>query len=98
MLGQSVTLPQVHRFELVDCDDAAFGTDGDLYLACHSPQGHLLVAVRGPKSTPDEMDAYVLRLNPRTGSWSSPHAWAASPTTELGELALIGGDIRTRLD
>jgi hypothetical protein len=67
MLGQSATLPQVHRFELADCDDVAFGANGDLYLACHSPQDRLPVEVRGAKSTPDEMDAYVLRLNPRTG-------------------------------
>ncbi len=67
MLGQSATLPQVHRFELADCDDVAFGVNGDLYLACHSPQDRLPVEVRGVKSTPDEMDAYVLRLNPRTG-------------------------------
>ena len=67
MLGQSATLPQVHRFELADCDDVAFGANGDLYFACHSPQDRLPVEVRGAKSTPDEMDAYVLRLSPRTG-------------------------------
>jgi Beta-propeller repeat len=67
MLGQSATLPQVHRFELADCDDVAFGPDGDLYFACHSSQDRLPVKVRGAKSTPDEMDAYVLRFNPRTG-------------------------------
>ena len=67
MLGQSATLPQVHRFELADCDDVAFGANGDLYFACHSPQDRLPVEVRGAKSIPDEMDAYVLRLSPRTG-------------------------------
>jgi hypothetical protein len=58
IFGQSATLPQVHRFELADCDDVAFGPDGDLYLACHSPQDRLPVEVRDAKSTPDEMDAY----------------------------------------
>ena len=67
MLGQSATLPRVRRFELADCDDVAFGPDGDLYFACHSPHDLLPIEVRGAKSTPDEMDAYVLRFNPRTG-------------------------------
>ena len=67
MFGQSAALQQVHRFELADCDDVAFGPDGDLYFACHSPQDRLPTEVRGAKSTPDEMDAYVLRLNPRGG-------------------------------
>ena len=65
--SESAVPPQVHRFELADCDDVAFGPDGDLYFACHSPQDDLPVKVRGAKSTPDEMDAYVLRLSPRTG-------------------------------
>ncbi|MFN0106309.1 MAG: SBBP repeat-containing protein [Bryobacteraceae bacterium] len=59
--------PTRHRLELADCDDVAFGPDGDLYLACHSPEDRLQIAVRGAKTAVDEMDAYVLRLNPRTG-------------------------------
>jgi hypothetical protein len=68
MLGQSASLPQVHRFELADCDDVAFGPDGDLYFACHSSHDHLPIEVRGAKSTADEMDAYVFRFSPRTGA------------------------------
>src|SRR5262245_26142651 len=67
MLGQNAVPPQVHRFELADCDDVAFGPDGDLYFACHSSHDRLPIEVRGGKSTLDEMDAYVLRFNPRTG-------------------------------
>jgi Beta-propeller repeat len=59
--------PQLHRLELADCDDVAFGPDDDLYLACHSPYDRLPTKVRGAKTMPDEMDAYVLRLNPRSG-------------------------------
>src|SRR5262249_55578144 len=32
-----------------------------------SPQDRLAIPVRGEKAVPDEMDAYVLRLNPHTG-------------------------------
>lgn len=67
MFGQSATRPQLHRFQLADCDDVAFGSEGDVYLACHSPHDFLPIEVRGAKPNPDEMDAYVLRLNPRTG-------------------------------
>ena len=66
-LGQSVAVPQVHRLQLADCDDVAFGLDGDLYFACYSPHDRLPRKVHGAKSTPDEMDAYVLRLNPGSG-------------------------------
>ena len=37
MLGQSDVPPRVHRFELADCDDVAFGPDGDLYFAWQMP-------------------------------------------------------------
>src|SRR5262245_39281652 len=67
MLGQSAILPQVHQLQLADCDDVAFGPDGDLYFACHSSYDRLPIGVRGAKSIPDEMDAYVLRFNPGTG-------------------------------
>lgn len=67
MLGQVAAPPQVQRFALADCDDVVFGPDGDLYFACHSPYDLLPVKVRGAKSTPDEMDAYVLRLSHDTG-------------------------------
>lgn len=67
LLGQTATLPLVHRLQLADCDDVAFGPDGDLYFACHSPHNRLPIEVRGVKSTPDEMDAYVLRFTLRTG-------------------------------
>lgn len=65
--AQTVDSVKVHRLELADCDDVAFGPSEDLYLACHSPQDRLQVPVRGNKAASDEMDAYVLRLNPRTG-------------------------------
>lgn len=64
--SQSAPL-QVHRPEIADCDDVAFGPDEDIYLACHSPYDRLPIDVRGAKAVADEMDAYVLRLNPRTG-------------------------------
>jgi hypothetical protein len=67
LFSQEIAVPQTHRFQLADCDDLAFGPDGDLYFACHSPHDRLPVEVRGAKATPDEMDAYVLRFNPRTG-------------------------------
>ena len=72
-LGILVTLksetaaPHVHRLEIADCDDVAFGPEGDLYLACHSPEDRLQIDVRGAKAVPDEMDGYVLRFNPQTG-------------------------------
>jgi hypothetical protein len=56
----------VQKFEVADCDDVTFGPDGDLYLACHSPDDRLAIDVRGAKAVADEMDAYVLRWNPRT--------------------------------
>lgn len=52
---------------LADCDDVAFGRDGDLYFACHSPEDRFEIPVRGAKDKPDEMDAYVLRYRPSTG-------------------------------
>lgn len=48
------TEPEIHRLPIADCDDVAFGPDGDLYLACHSPEGQ------------DEMNGYVMRFDPRT--------------------------------
>jgi hypothetical protein len=57
----------VYRFALADCDDVVFGPEGDLYFACHSPTDALGVKVRGAKSAPDIMDAYVLRVRPRNG-------------------------------
>ncbi|MBK5293941.1 MAG: SBBP repeat-containing protein [Acidobacteriia bacterium] len=58
---------EVHRLALADCDDAAFGPNGDLYLACHSPEDRLPIEVRYRKPVPDVMDGYVLRLNAQTG-------------------------------
>ncbi len=66
-LGQNTPVTQVHRFALADCDDVAFGPDGDLYFACHSPKDSLPAAVRGSKTSSDEMDAYVLRVRSQTG-------------------------------
>ena len=56
----------VQRLEIADCDDVTFGPNADLYFACHSPEDRLPIDVRGAKVVPDEMDAYVLRWNPRT--------------------------------
>lgn len=61
-------VPQIHQLEIADCDDVDFGPDEDLFLACHSPQDRLPINVLGSKAVPDEMDAYVLRLNPHTGN------------------------------
>ena len=50
MLGQRAPYPHKYiGFELADCDDVAFGPDGDLYFACHSPQDRLPLDVRGAK-------------------------------------------------
>jgi hypothetical protein len=57
----------LYRLEIADCDDVAFGPEGDLYLACHSPEDRLKIPVRGAKSPADVMDAYVLRFNPEAG-------------------------------
>lgn len=59
--------PLAHRLAIADCDDVDFGPQGDLYFACHSPEDRLPIEVRGAKPAPDEMDGYVLRLNPETG-------------------------------
>src|SRR6266571_8365209 len=67
ILDSEIPAPQVYRLEIADCDDVAFGPEGDLYLACHSPEDRLQIAVKGTKAVPDEMDGYVLRFNPRTG-------------------------------
>ncbi|MEX2261312.1 MAG: SBBP repeat-containing protein [Bryobacteraceae bacterium] len=67
ILKSETVAPQVHRLEIADCDDVAFGPEGDLYFACHSPEDRLQIEVRGAKAVPDEMDGYVLRFNPRTG-------------------------------
>ena len=58
--------PKTYQFELADCDDIAFGPEGDLYFACHSPTDRLPVDVRGARPVADEMDGYVLRFSPRT--------------------------------
>ncbi len=58
---------EVHRLALADCDDVAFGPNGDLYLACHSPEDRLPIQVRYSRPVPDVMDGYVLRLNAQTG-------------------------------
>lgn len=58
-----------------DCDGVALGSNGDLYLACHSPSNHLLDAKQLPEKSAsaekppseDAFDAYVLRVNPTTG-------------------------------
>lgn len=65
--AQGTRFLQVHRLELADCDDVAFGPMGDLYFACHSPFDRLSGNVRGVKPSHDEMDAYVIRLHPQTG-------------------------------
>ena len=65
--GHERVLPQNYHMEIADCDDVAFGPDEDVFLACHSPEDRLPINVRGAKAVPDEMDAYVLRLNPHTG-------------------------------
>ena len=65
--GHERLVPQIHQLEIADCDDVAFGPDEDVFLACHSPEDHLPINVRGAKAVPDEMDAYVLRLNPHSG-------------------------------
>ena len=60
---------------VADCDGIALGSNQDLYLACHSPSSYLPIEPRPPKqstteriSDPDSLfDAYVLRVNPRTG-------------------------------
>ena len=92
MLGQSAPLPQVHRFELADCDDVAFGPDGDLYFACHSSQDRLPIEVRGAKSTPDEMDAYVLRF---MSLRSFAKSVSLTPTHDIirNRLAIFSGPI-----
>lgn len=66
VLSSEPVFPQIHRLEIADCDDVAFGPAGDLYFACHSPEDRLPVEVRVAKAVPDEMDAYVLRFNPKT--------------------------------
>ena len=65
--GHERPVPQIHQLEIADCDDVAFGPDEDVFLACHSPEDRLPISVRGANAVSDEMDAYVLRLNPHTG-------------------------------
>jgi hypothetical protein len=58
---------------VADCDGIALGSNGDLYLACHSPSNHLPIEAKPSKQSASEgdsdayFDAYVLRLNPQTG-------------------------------
>ena len=58
---------------VADCDGIALGSNGDLYLACHSPSSHLPIEAKPSKQSASEddsdaaFDAYVLRLNPQTG-------------------------------
>jgi hypothetical protein len=58
---------------VADCDGIALGSNGDLYLACHSPSNHLPIEAKPSKQSETEgdsdayFDAYVLRLNPQTG-------------------------------
>jgi hypothetical protein len=54
---------------VADCDGIALGSNGDLYLACHSPSNRLPIEAKPPKqpATEGDFDAYVLRLNPQTG-------------------------------
>ncbi|MFN0170670.1 MAG: hypothetical protein ACKV22_29975 [Bryobacteraceae bacterium] len=50
---------------IADCDDVAQGPDGNIYLACHSPDDRLPVPARPPRDATGDMDAYVIRLDPR---------------------------------
>jgi len=58
---------------VADCDGIALGSNGDLYLACHSPSSHLPIEAKPSKQPATEgdsdpyFDAYVLRVNPQTG-------------------------------
>jgi hypothetical protein len=54
---------------VADCDGIALGANGDVYLACHSPSNHLPIDAKPPKQPASEgdFDAYVLRLNPKSG-------------------------------
>src|ERR1700730_3505270 len=52
---------------VADCDGVAIGSNGDAYLACHSPYDRLPIGVKPSKQTGENFDAYVLRLNPQTG-------------------------------
>jgi hypothetical protein len=50
---------------IADCDDVAHGPQGDLYLACHSPDDRLPMPARPRRERAGDMDAYVIRLDPR---------------------------------
>jgi hypothetical protein len=65
--GQAVTFSTY--LGVADCDGIALGSNGDLYLACHSPSNRLPIEAKPPKQPEAEgdFDAYVLRLNPQTG-------------------------------
>lgn len=54
---------------VADCDGIALGANGDVYLACHSPSNHLPIDAKPAKlsASEDDFDAYVLRLNPKSG-------------------------------
>lgn len=71
--AQSVTFSTY--LGVTDYDGIAVGSDGDLYLACHSPSSFLPIDAKPPKqsapketSDPDSFfDAYVIRVNPQMG-------------------------------
>jgi hypothetical protein len=73
LLAQCQTLTFSTYLGVADCDGIALGSNGDLYLACHSPSNRLPIEVRPPKQSAAEgdtdpfFDAYVLRVNPQTG-------------------------------
>ena len=48
---------------IADCDSVAI-SQGDLFLACHSPEVHLAIPVQGSEVRPGLMGAYVLRIDP----------------------------------
>jgi len=68
LMAQGPKLIRSKHLGIADCDDIAIGPNGDIYLACHSPDDRLAIASKPAKSTRDEMDGYVLRFNPRTGN------------------------------
>jgi hypothetical protein len=75
LAGHAQSLTFSTYLGLADCDGIAVGSNGDLYLACHSPSSFLPIDVKPPKqsgtnqtSDPDPFfDAYVLRVTPQSG-------------------------------
>jgi hypothetical protein len=76
---------------VADCDGIALGANGDVYLACHSPSNHLTIDARPPKlpASDDDFDAYVLRLNPKSGKLIYATRVGAAVTMRHPELKLI---------